>query len=114
MKDIKKKIKIPIYFGELILILSEDLEKTAKDLGTSLGAPSNGFCWNGLDKGLTQYFIAIDKDATPSIIAHEASHCVNYIFKDRGIELDTHNDEPQCYLLSWIVDKCHEFLNKNK
>lgn len=48
---------------------------------------------------------------TPGIIAHEAKHLVNAIFVDIGQELDLHNDEAECYLLGWIVDRVHE-LNK--
>lgn len=48
---------------------------------------------------------------TPGIIAHEAKHLVNRIFGSIGQELDLHNDEAECYLLGWIVDRVHE-LNK--
>ena len=50
------------------------------------------------------------KYPTPGIVAHEAKHLVNYIFKDRFVELDLENDEPEAYLLGFIVDKIHALL----
>ena len=50
---------------------------------------------------------------TPGIIAHESKHLVNNIFIEISHDLDRHNDEPEAYLLGWIVDRIHELLNKN-
>jgi len=51
--------------------------------------------------------------STPGIIAHEAKHLVNNIFIEIGHTLDCYNDEPEAYLLGWIVNRIHELLNKN-
>ena len=64
--------------------------------------------------GYTRYVMAFSGKTTPSIIAHEAVHIVNHIYFDRKIDLDLINDEPQAYLLGWIVQKCHKFLKLNK
>lgn len=47
---------------------------------------------------------------TPGIIAHEAKHLTNHIFDIVGVDLDLYNDEPECYLLGWIVNRIHETL----
>jgi len=51
---------------------------------------------------------------TPGIIAHEAKHLVNNIFIEISHDLCRYNDEPEAYLLGWIVDRIHELLNKTK
>lgn len=50
---------------------------------------------------------------TPGIIAHESKHLTNNIFIDINHRLDLWNDEPECYLLQWIVDTVHDFINKH-
>lgn len=50
---------------------------------------------------------------TPGIIAHEALHLMNLIFSDINSRVDQSNDEPQAYLLGWIVDNIHELNNKH-
>lgn len=48
---------------------------------------------------------------TPGIIAHECKHAVNQLFLLKGIALDRHNDEPECYLMCWFVNRVYEALN---
>jgi len=56
-------------------------------------------------------FLSLKKGyPTPGIIAHEAKHLVNNIFIDISHELDPYNDEPECYLLGWIVNRIHEMI----
>ena len=50
---------------------------------------------------------------TAGIIAHESKHLTNNIFIDIGQHLDAWNDEAECYLLQWIVNRVHEFITNN-
>jgi hypothetical protein len=64
-------------------------------------------------------YIAFDissgKQPTPGVIAHEAKHAVNEIFKSVGYELDVRNDEAECYFLGWLVDEiCKQINSINK
>lgn len=109
-----KEIEIPIYYGNLILVKTNNLKKLNRkftidgDITKLFGAVT--FTQHDKD-GFTKYIIAFNKeDITPSLIAHEAVHLVNYIFRDRLIYLDSLNDEPQAYLTGWIVDQCHKFF----
>lgn len=107
----KKTIDIPIYFGELKIIKCKNLKKVYKkyDLGKykNQGAISFGTFKNGY----TIYYIAFSTDYTDNrTIAHECLHTVGKIFYDRCIYMDITNDEPQCYLLGWLVDECNKFL----
>lgn len=52
------------------------------------------------------FHIAFENKAPPHIIAHEALHVTNMIWSRIGATMDIHNDEPQCYLIAWIVREC--------
>lgn len=114
MKKSIKKYKIPIYFGTLIVLQDKDDKRIAKEynlVGTEIMAACTFTSYS--KDGHTEYIMAFFGKTSPSIIAHEAVHTVNGIFRDRGIQLDANNDEPQAYLLGWIVDKCHKTLKLN-
>jgi len=103
-----KKIKIPLYHGDLVLIQTNNFKKVSKKYKLT-DLKGIGACAFPHPKksGYTRYFMIVRKDVTPSIIAHEATHVVNGIFQDRWIKPDLLNDEPQAYLLGWVVRQCH-------
>ena len=47
-------------------------------------------------------------DITTGIIAHEADHAANQIFKAIGAKVDVTNDEPHAYLVGFITDCIHK------
>ncbi len=111
----KKRIKIPIYFGELHIIQSDSLEEVIEEFGLEdLPAFEAVVLPKPLENGYTRYFMIFNMSVTPKIIAHECIHVVNNIFHDRGIKLDLLNDEPQAYLVGWVVEQCHKYLKLNK
>lgn len=115
----KKKIKIPIYFGDLIIIQvenSEEKEKIIKKYNLEILNGNEAFMFrNHHYSGYTRYIMVFEEETNPRIIAHESLHLVRCIFEDRKIFFETnYNDEAQCYLLGWIVGECHKFLNIKK
>lgn len=50
----------------------------------------------------SQVIIWIDKKGELDTFAHELIHAINNTFYNKGIQLDTENDEPQAYLMSWL------------
>lgn len=50
----------------------------------------------------------------PGLIAHEVKHAINFVFSWSGIRLSTTNDEHECYLLEWMINKVHSILNQAK
>lgn len=107
----KKKIKIPVYNSVLYVYLADSLWDVDKELQT-------GFV--GLD---TAWAIAFQNTSNPNIlytaftpdyinksIAHEAVHLVNYLFKQKGIELDLDNDENQAYWTGWFYNEIEKVL----
>jgi hypothetical protein len=108
----KKKIEIPLYSGTVTIIQTNNFKKIAKKYGfQSLKGYDGCMFRNPKKNGYSRYVIVFQKIASPSVIAHECLHFVNYLFEDSNIILDIKNDEPQCYLLDWIVGECHKFLN---
>ena len=48
---------------------------------------------------------------TPTV-AHECLHAVNGILNARGVIADFTNDEAQCYLLEWFMERVVEILQE--
>lgn len=106
----KKTIKIPLYYGDLVLIQTDDLEKVEKEYNTESLHSSEACVFRNHNKNGWSVYVMAFESKKPFMIAHESLHVVNRIFDDRGIKLDPENDEPQCFLLGWIVGECHKFL----
>ena len=109
----KKKIEIPLYFGDLIIIQTNDIQKINKkyNLGLSKSIFIEAVVFvNPKKSGWSRYYMVFGEVISSRTIAHESNHAVNRIFLDRSIDLDHENDDPQCYLLGWIVAECHKFL----
>ena len=61
-------------------------------------------------KNERQYIILIfDTDElTPSLVAHEAVHVVNFVYQHVGQKIDKDNDEVNAYHVGWVVDRVYE------
>ena len=106
---IKKTINIPIYQCKLTIILDKDLSYITKKYKT-IDLSNYGAITMRVPNKYNEYIVAFEY-SEGSIIAHEVAHLVNYIFKDRGVELDLNNDEPQAYLTGWLFKEIDKFLN---
>jgi hypothetical protein len=45
-------------------------------------------------------------------IAHEANHLVNLIYNHIGAKRDMSNQEPECYLIGYLVNEIYKIYNK--
>ena len=110
-KRISKTLKIPLYVGRLTIIITENLTSLIKeypalkeDFLKRHGAVT---FWEG-----TNIYSAFElRQLTPGLIAHEAKHVTNRVFINIGHYLDLENDEPECYLLSWVVNRITDAHN---
>jgi hypothetical protein len=108
----KKTIAIPIYFGKLTIIITNDFKEVDEIYNTRIDENLyDAVVFEIKDK---DEYIVVIKKVEWSIIAHEVVHLVNAIFLKCGIELDRQNDEPQAYLTGWIVNEIDKFLKVNK
>lgn len=113
---IKKVIKtIPIYGGRWMIIFCDDIEKDIREkYGIDRPMPfTNALtAWKGTKYSyLTAFNI---REVTIGLIAHESKHLLNRIYLHNDIKLDLGNDEPECYLLSWLVNRIYENWMKVK
>ena len=102
---------IPIYGSKWKIIFVDSLKEIASkyDLRDDENYDAVCFIFEG------DYYTAFEiKEITPGLIAHEAKHLVNQIFIHCDVLLDRHNDEPECFLLSWIINRIHENMPKKK
>lgn len=111
------RFTIPIYYGYLFVVFSDDFETSAKRLTLPLGnMPLKYFgaaTWGIHNKNnVAEYYVFFPADPKPSSVAHESLHVANWILGDSGVVLDTRNDEPQAYLLGWVVDRVYEALKQ--
>lgn len=112
MKIIKRKI--PLYSNLIITIVyTEDFNKYADKINMQYDVPVDSFKAAVVELELGCPTIMINpKDYTHGIVAHECKHAVNRIFSYIKVKLDTENDEPECYLLTWIVDQVYNNMPK--
>lgn len=112
----KRSYKIPLYFGRLYIYFSDSLDEIFKETGIEVETRGSTLisdsCGGAFSMDGDHYLVFEINEITPGIIAHEAKHFVNHLFDERGIYLDSTNDEPECYLLSWAVQKVHDALDK--
>lgn len=114
----KYKIKIPIYHAYLAIIKTDSIKKVAEKYNVRCVNNPDDYSYDAITfdqpdkKGFTHYYYVQKKSVSCGVIAHEAKHLVNRIFRDRGIELSVINDESECYLLGWIVNKIIEYTKK--
>jgi hypothetical protein len=119
MKEIKRKIHIPIYGGWIVVVITDadDITETAKkhfnceDDLKNYGAVVLNKDTTTKSRTYPIIFSASENHVpimSPGIIAHESFHLINHLYKEIGIFHDQSNDEATCYLLSWIVNKITE------
>ena len=107
---IKTIIDIPIYQCKLTIILDKDLSYIENKYVTKSLSDYGAITMRVPDK-FSEYIMAFEySDGT--IIAHEIVHLKNYIYQDKGIELDRFNDESEAYLTGWLFEQIETILNK--
>lgn len=102
-------IEIPIYQCKLTIILDKNLSYIENKYKTK-SLSNYGAVTMRVPNKFSEYIMAFEySDGT--IIAHEIVHLKNYIYQDKGIELDKFNDEPEAYLSGWLFEQIQTILN---
>ena len=107
-----KKIKIPIYRLQLMIIIYNDPGEIRKFVKKKYGRDHDfseriGWFFNIDD---VQHVCIDSENMSPGIIAHECKHAVNDLYQQIGARLDTENDEHECYLLMWYIDEVQKLI----
>jgi hypothetical protein len=112
----QKSIKIPIYKGYLVLIFTNSIEKLNRRLPgineTNIYAHTYLYQYRGYEAAFIVLNFNHPEAITNGVISHESFHASNFIMANRNIDPDLNNDEPQAYLIAWITDQVHSFLQK--
>ena len=113
----KKTIKIPIYGGVLKIKIVKNWKKLNKKFNCNYTNSVDGCAYYTIDKdGVTNFHIEFLGKPSLGVIVHESVHCVNHIFRSRGVKLNVKKDEHQAYFTEWIFEQVsnyiEEFINK--
>ena len=104
-----RKIKIPIYFENLIVHKINSFEEI-NAIYKGMDIPLERYSAIVFNDNKSNIVLAI-QEVSYGIIAHEIVHIVNSIFKRTGIELDVDNDEAQAYLTGYLMKEIDKFLS---
>jgi len=119
-----RKYRVPAYRTRLWVVVSpslmasidkvEDLldHKIIKDKDRK-STRAYTYCFED-HKGRYQMLCFYNPHSKPGEIAHEAKHTLNIIYQWHGVKLSLTNDEPECYLLEWMVDRIHQTIKDFK
>lgn len=117
--QVKSHIRIPLYGGVITVVISDEdnvYEAAKRNFGIDQesikGNDAVTLARVRVSDVRVYPVVFSGQNTTPGLIAHEAKHLVNSIFLDIGIKADLHEDEAECYLLMWIVNRIWELKNK--
>ena len=109
----KKAIKIPIYGGVLKIKIVKNWKKLNKKFNCNYTNSVDGCAYYTIDKdGVTNFHIEFLGKPSLGVIVHESVHCVNHIFKSRGVKLDVKKDEHQAYFTEWIFEQVSNYIEE--
>lgn len=112
------KLNIPIYHGYLILIFCDDIKAASDKYALGLEREYTGafvYKMREAKTGVGLYYMVFDvKHFMHSTIAHETTHCANWVFQDRQINFDYLNDEPYAYFVGWIAHQVYKYAYLKK
>ena len=115
MKTIVKERNIPIFKGKFILIVSNSEKKVKKITGVKI-KNIYAHALNYKYKGNDALFIILNFKAASqishAIIAHECTHVANMLLANRGVIIDSENDETHAYVGEWFNRQVHKWLDE--
>lgn len=107
-----KKINIPIFYGELVIVKYKNFKDVNKKFKTNIQEHYEGVVFKDTSVKHTKLVVAFDGKPSKDVIAHEVVHLVNHIYIDANMQLDPYNDEPQAYLTGWFYKQIIKFFKK--
>lgn len=114
----QKKFDLPVYGQVIYFIDTNDCDKLNSrhptEVETEPYAVALTLCKYKNGNSRKYYAIVLNTKSphgkpTIGVLAHECLHIVNMISYNLGMKADFKNDEPQAYLLDYLVDKAMEF-----
>lgn len=112
-----KSKTIPFYRGSIVVIISDSKDEIQKIIPEYENDHPYAHSWFYNFNGAQGFYMILNFDNKyrkifHGTIAHEAAHLANMICKERGIKLDTDNDEAYAYLVEWIIDEVYKIIKQ--
>lgn len=115
----KKVVEIPIFYGNFIILFSNDSKKVAKfvkadpDRVSYLYAHSfSAFLCGGKESFAVCFNFWNIMPITTGTIMHETNHAGNRLMLAREFEPDWVNDEAESYIKAWMADEIEKFMKQ--
>lgn len=105
-----KKLSIPIFYGELIIVKYKDYKEVNKKFNQNISKRYDAVVFQDESVNHTKLIAAFHGKPSNNVIAHECVHLVNHIFINNKMGLDPYNDEPQAYLTGWFFKQIENFF----
>lgn len=108
-------ISIPIYKAWIYVVA--DIEECVKLSSLKTGVQLNKYDFDALGMTVHGYgrnVLWLPLNANVDTVVHECTHAVLNIFKTKGIDVDTDNQEPTAYLMGYVTQKVITAHNKLK
>jgi len=105
---IVKNIYNDVYDADFVFILSDSRDEVFQKFGIE---------WNeagGACRFREKIYIIYNPEQPLSTLVHECDHAIGLLWKERDIKKLSGVDECYSYMLSWIFDKCYDFIKLKK
>ncbi len=100
-------VDVPLYGSGLHIIIAGDLAAAYKAAGFSKNRHDmnsyGAWAWDQTSEQGHGIYALFRPGASGKLVAHEAVHLANSVFRRCCIKPDLKNDEPQAYLTGWIA-----------
>jgi hypothetical protein len=111
----KKVVKIPIYFGNFVIIFSNNEEKIRETTHFKGNLEEFAFTFhNFLCRGSEAIAVCFNfwtsEQITMGTIIHEINHAGNRLLLSRNIDPNYDNDESESYVKGWMADEVEKFM----
>jgi len=105
------KIKIPMYWAEITILIGEYHDVVLHAPKSSRGSLNDTYMARTLHNfdGSKHNVVIHSRSAAISVIAHEAVHAASFIYGYIGAKADFDNDEHVAYMVQYI---CHKVEDK--
>lgn len=109
-----KEYPISIYGGVLRIHVTENLEKTLKEIDYDGELECDACCVYNTNGSRMYDLVFIKGRVLHGLIAHECFHLTHRIMKHVNKTYDIDNDEPEAYLIQYLTDTVYSFFKENK
>jgi hypothetical protein len=111
----KFNINVDLWRFQVEVVITKNIKKSALKLyKDEVEGPAEAYFLplRCIHSGNVTGAIFLQPKAPAAVVAHECLHAVNYILRKRGVKPSFENDEPQAYLLTYLMAKIQKRLKK--